>query len=107
MAEKKQYEFCEAIRVFAPNEKAQSFILANVKIDAAAMIEWLTKKLESGDESVRFDLRVTDPTRTFVFPTWAAAKPFMAVNTWKPKPRGDYDASGATPTPGADSDLPF
>ena len=102
-----QHEFCEAIRVFAPNEKAQSFILANVKVDIAEMIEWLSQKSENGDDSVRFDLRVTDPTRSFVFPTWGGAKPFFSVNTWKPKLRGDYDASGATPTPGADSDLPF
>ena len=108
MADKKEYEFCEAIRVFAPNEKAASFILANVKIDAVEMIEWLSKKLENGDESVRLDLRVTDPTRSFVFPTWGAAKPFLAVNTWKPKPRGDYDASGSTPgAPGADDELAF
>ena len=97
MADKKQYEFCEAIRVFAPNEKAAGFILANVKIDAAEMIEWLREKLEDSEEPVRLDLRVTDPTRSFVFPAWATAKPFLAVNNWKPKPRGDYDASGSTP----------
>lgn len=111
MADKKEYEFCEAIRVFAPNEKAAAFILANVKIDAAEMIKWLSAKLENGDESVRFDLRVTDPTRSFVFPTWATAKPFLVVNTWKPTPRGDYDATGATPastgTGVASDELPF
>ena len=97
MPDPKDYEFCEAIRIFAPNEKAASFIMANVRMDIAEMIEWLTKKGENGDDSVRFDLRVSDPTRSFVFPTWGAAKPFLVVNTWKPKLRGDYDASGSTP----------
>ena len=103
MAEKKDHEFCEAIHVFPPNEKAASFIMANVKVEIAEMIEWLTKKSENGDDSVRFDLRVSDPTRTFAFPTWGNAKPFLVVNTWKPKPRGDYDASGSTPGEGDDA----
>jgi len=108
MADVKQYEFCEAIRVFAPNEKAQSFILANIKIDIAEMIEWLAKKAEAGEESVRLDVKVKDPTRSFVFPQWGEARPFATVNTWKPKPRGDYDASGSTPgAPGADDGLTF
>tara|TARA_R110000751_G_scaffold44864_5_gene102321 strand:+ start:359 stop:673 length:315 start_codon:yes stop_codon:yes gene_type:complete len=104
MAEK-EIEFCEAIRIFAPNEKAQSFILATIKIDIAEMVKWLAKKAESGDESVRLDVKVKDPTRSFNFPQWGAAKPFATVNSWKPKPSGDHGASGSTP--GAASDLPF
>ena len=104
MPDSKEYEFCEAIRVFAPNERAESFIMANVKVEITEMIEWLAKKGENGDDSVRFDLRVSDPTRSFVFPTWGKdAKPFLVVNTWKPKPRGDYDASGSTLGEGGDA----
>jgi len=92
----KEYEFCEAIHVFPPNEKAASFIMANVKMDIAQMVKFLSEKSENGDDSVRFDLRVSDPTRTFVFPTWGDAKPFLVVNTWKPQPRVD------APIPAAD-----
>jgi|GEM_PF-2583170 hypothetical protein len=108
MAERKEIEFCEAIRIFAPNEKAQSFILATIKIDIAEMVEWLAKKAEAGEESVRLDVKVKDPTRSFDFPQWGEAKPFATVNNWKPKPSGDYDASGSTPgAPGADDELAF
>ena len=103
-----EHQFCEPLRVFAPNEKAASFILLSLKITVAEMIEYLAKKEEAGEEFLRLDVRVADPTRTFPWPLWGSSKPYATVNTWKPKPRGDYDASGSTPgAPGADDELPF
>ena len=94
MPDPKEYEFCPALRAFAPREKAASFILLNLVVHREEMIEWLSKK---EDEDVRFDIRVTDASRSFPWPVWGAATPFATVNAWKPKPRGDYDASGSTP----------
>ena len=54
MAERKEIEFCEAIRIFAPNEKAQSFILATIKIDIAEGRSW-GRVSASGCESQRPD----------------------------------------------------
>jgi hypothetical protein len=90
-----EIEFCDAISIYAPNAKAESFILANIVIDAVEMIEWLSKKAEGGSERVRLDLKVKDTSGQFRFPQWGDAKPFATVNNWKPTPRpqeGDGDA---------------
>jgi hypothetical protein len=84
------HEFCpgESLRIFPPNEKAASFILLTLLVNPTEMIEWLSKKDELGDEHVRLDVRVTDPARSFAWPTWTELhKPYITVNNWKPKPR--------------------
>lgn len=82
-------EFCDPLRVFAPNEKAAKFILCSLRISKTAMIEWLAKKDEAdpNNEFVRLDIRVNDPNRTFEWPTWEPATPFAVVNSWKPTPK--------------------
>jgi hypothetical protein len=82
-----EQEFCEPLRVFAPNEKAASFILVNVKINVVEMIEWLAKQDEAGDEFARLDIRVRDPNKNFSWPAWGTAAPYITVNRWKPKPQ--------------------
>ena len=89
-----EIEFCDAISVYSPNEKASRFILVNVVIDAVEMIEWLSKKVDGGSDRVRLDMKIKDPSRVFIFPQWGDAKPFLTVNNWKPTPRpeeGDGD----------------
>jgi hypothetical protein len=93
-----EHEFCDAFRVFAPNEKAAAFILLNVRVNVVEMIEWLSKQDEAGEEFARFDVRVKDPTRNFDFPSWGAAAPYATVNRWTPKPRETDLRTGATPS---------
>lgn len=94
---KEPLEFCDAFHIYAPNEKAQSFILANIKIDIVEMIEWLSKKAEGGADSVRLDVKVKDPTGGYAFPQWGSAKPFATVNNWKPTPRPAEEKVGNEP----------
>ena len=99
-----EHEFCDAVRVFAPNEKAASFILLNIRINVVEMIEWLAKQDEAGEEFARLDVRVKDSAKVFDFPQWGSAQPFATVNTWKPKPRETDLRVGATPSKEAADD---
>lgn len=82
------HEFCEPLRVFAPNKRAESFILCSLRVSRTAMQEWLDTK---DGEFARFDIRVKDPERSFPWPEWGSATPFATVNSWQPKPREDVD----------------
>ena len=98
-----QPEFVDGFRVFAPNQNAPEWIVANISIEAKEFEKWLVAKGKTlGDEKyIKLDVKKSKKGGLYV-----------SVNNFKPKPMNgnNYPPQGMIEQPAEDNfedDIPF
>ena len=93
-------EFVDGLRVFAPHEKAPDFVKANLQINRADLISWLSSK---DKELIKLDVKVGK-----------SGKWYVAVNNWEKPAQAatearNHDANYTLTTDNAmtTDDIPF
>jgi hypothetical protein len=98
VSEKQEIEFVDGLIVKAPNEKAPSFVKAQISIKVEDLGKWLREKYKAGNEWVNLDVKEAKSGR------W-----YAAVSTFKPKennPTKGRQDMRAKPS-SEDPDIPF